>query len=175
MIHEIFITVYKSWENFEGKCSETTYVVAVAKMFLKGERTKRLRQKRKAQLLTTPYQQSNRQTESFEKIAEEGSGEDQLTQYTGFKSQREQAIDNETIIVKRQAKTILEELIGELEKEDEKLPRVLNLYLSGLTDEEIGRVLNTPGKTVFHWRNRAFELLKKSLNKRGIASLGDIL
>lgn len=169
LIQEVYKEVFESWENFRGECSETTFVVAVAKNFLKNEFRKRLRRSRLAK-----EQQPTSRTKGFEK-PEEASQEDEPSQYMSVEPEKGRLDNEEKDIIRRQQKRIVEELINELGKQDEKLADVIKLYISGFTDKEIGERLTLPGKTVFHWRNKAFEIFKKILKGKGIKSLDDVL
>ncbi len=170
LIQDVFKEVLESWEIFEGRCSPTTFVVAVAKNFLKNELRKRARRSRLAM-----EQQRDVLVKDFEKTEEEPIREDEPLQHAGVKLEKGRLDDEEKDVIRRQQKRIVEELINELEEQDEKLADVIKLYILGFTDKEIGERLILPGKTVFHWRNKAFELFKKILKGKGIKSLDDVL
>lgn len=148
LINEIFLTVHEAWEKFDGRCSETTYVIAVAKRYLSNERRKRIRRK---------------------EIEEDAAKQRMLEPEEG------EEIDKEKLTIIRERQAILKEVIEELEKKDEKLAYVIKLYRQDFTDKEIGERLNTPGKTIFHWRNKALEILKELLKKRGFESLEELI
>ena len=168
---DIFIELYEALKLFRGESSQTHYVVCVAENCLNNEYRKRMRRSR----LLKEYSQGEVRTGVDEETAEGEIGEDETTEYISPVPRKGPPRDEEAKYIERQRKSIVNELIGELDKQDEKLASVIKFYILGLTDNEIGEELGVPGKTVFNWRNKAFEILKKILKERGIQSLNDIL
>jgi RNA polymerase sigma factor (sigma-70 family) len=175
LINDVFIAVHGAWLNFDGKCSNTTYLVAVAKKCLQNELRKRIGRKEKDKVLVAHQQQPEIPIKDLEKGLKEEMQKSEAEQYIKPESRKEPAIDLDKFTVRSEARAVIKELIQEIQKQDKRLADVINLYWLGFTDREIGERLNIPGKTISHWRIKAFESFKRLLKKRGIKSLEDIL
>lgn len=176
LIHDIFTTLPGAWKNYDPEQrTKTDFLMAVGTMFLKSERRKRITRKDKQKLLMAHEREPHISIKDLEKQLEEEKQKIEGEQYIRAAPEKEKVIDGRTLIIRREQKRILIESIEELEKQDKKLAEVIELHWLHFTDEEIGRRLNIPGKTIFRWREKAFELCKKLLKKRGIQSLDDII